>query len=284
MGRCFLAAIVILLTATHIPAAVVLDQQHNTPTAIADSSNGAVSEMAQTFTVGVAGTLDHFELSMFQLGSIFTTNGDPQLGVYNTSGGLPTGSALTTVQIPSSQVPLGNAAFVTFNVSAAAIPVTVGEVLAVSIFTSSDPGPYFWTYDNDTATNYTGGAAFRRTRPAQPWQAFSPSADHEFKTYVNAVTYNPGDVNLDGIVNQTDLNIITGHWLASGQNRAAGDLTGDGLVNQTDLNLCTGNWLGTGGTGSLAAVPEPSGLALLALATGSILSSRRFRHIVRFCT
>src|SRR5215467_14097128 len=121
MGRFFVAVTVILLSATHTPAAVVLDQQHNTPTAIADSSNGAASEMAQTFTVGVAGTLDHFELSMFQLNGIFTTNGDPQLSVYNTSGGVPTGSALTTVQIPSAQVPINNATFISFNVSAAAI-------------------------------------------------------------------------------------------------------------------------------------------------------------------
>src|SRR5215475_269797 len=126
MRRYLLAAIVILLGAVRGPAAVVLDQQHNVPTAIADSTNGAVSEVAQTFTVGVAGTLDHFEISIFQINGIFTTSGDPQLSVYNPAAGVPTGAALATVQIPSAQVPLNTPAFVTFDVSASSIPVTAG--------------------------------------------------------------------------------------------------------------------------------------------------------------
>lgn len=88
---------------------------------------------------------------------------------------------------------------------------------------------------------------------------------------------NAGDVNLDGQVNQLDLNIVNGNWLASGTDRAHGDLNGDGQVNQLDLNLVNGNWLGTGGTGSFATVPEPSTLALLTLGGVGLIARRRSR-------
>jgi len=184
-----ISGVVCLIAAENASAAVVLDQQHNVPTSTADSSNGAVSEMAQTFTVGIAGTLDHIDALMFQLGAPFLTNGDPRLSVYNTTAGVPSGAPLVTVQIPSASVPFNNAAFVTFDVSAANIPVSVGQVLAFGIWTTSDPGPYFWLEDIDNGgpNSYPGGAAFRRTLPNQPWQAFTPPMDHEFKTFVNAV-------------------------------------------------------------------------------------------------
>ena len=67
--------------------------------------------------------------------------------------------------------------------------------------------------------------------------------------------------------------------LAGTPERTTLDLNGDGLVNQLDLNLVNGNWLGTGGTGSLAAVPEPSTalLLLLACAGWASVSLRRSR-------
>lgn len=185
-----LAVVLALRTASDARAAMIfLDQQHDSPAFTADSTNGSVSEVAQTFTVGIAGILDHFDVSMFQLGSIFTTSGDPRLSVYNTAAGVPTGTPLTTIQIPSALVPLGTAAFVTFDVSAAAIPVQVGDVLAFAVSTSSDPGPYFLPDDPDTGAidDYVAGAAYRRTLPAGPWQLLSPFSDHEFRTYVRAV-------------------------------------------------------------------------------------------------
>jgi hypothetical protein len=187
--RQLLVSMIIILIGADTFAAVVLDQEHNTPTAVADSTNGSVSEVAQTFTVGIAGTLDHIDISMFQLGSIFATNGDPKLSVYNTTGGVPSGAPLTTIQVPTVLVPFNTAAFVTFDVSAAAIPVSVGDVLAFGVSTLSDPGPYFLPEDPDTGVvgNYSGGAAYRRTLPSQPWQLLQPSQDHEFRTFVNAV-------------------------------------------------------------------------------------------------
>jgi hypothetical protein len=291
MRRLLVAVTVILLSAMRVPAAVVLDQQHNVATSIADSTNGAVSEVAQTFTVGVAGTLDHFEISMFQLNSIFTTSGDPQLSVYSTAGGVPTGTALATVQIPSAQVPLNTAAFVSFDVSASSIPVTVGEVLAFGVFTSSDPGPYFLPYDDDTgaADDYTAGAAYRRTRPADPWQSFQPTKDHEFRTFVNAVspTYQAGDFNLDGHVNAADIlpmelaltNLSSykatyAPGILDSQLALIDDVNGDGKFTVADLQKLLIN-LKNGG-GSADPVPEPSTFVLAVLAFGTMWWRFRF--------
>ena len=277
------AVVVILASAICANAAVTLDQQHDTATATADSSNGSVSEMAQTFTVGIAGTLDHIDVSMFQLGSIFTTSGDPKLSVYNTAAGAPTGAPLTTIQISTTLVPLGSAAFVTFDVSGAAIPVTVGEVLAFGVSTTSDPGPYFMPDDTDTGAidDYTAGAAYRRTLPAQPWQLLQPFGDHEFRTYVNALPVIPGDVDHNGVVNGLDIGLIAGHWLSTGAPGIPGDADNNGVVNGLDISVISAHWLFTTPTGGSGAgnstnpVPEPSTFMLAALGGLTLLAISR---------
>jgi len=75
-----------------------------------------------------------------------------------------------------------------------------------------------------------------------------------------------GDVNLDGLTNQLDLNTVIGSFGGPG-NYAQGDLTGDGLINQLDLNQVIGgfgNGIGTPPPGSAlgALVPEPTMLGL----------------------
>ena len=74
-----------------------------------------------------------------------------------------------------------------------------------------------------------------------------------------------GDVTGDGIVNGLDINLIATNWLHQGT--LPGDANYDGTVNGLDINLVATNWLHTlgGGGTSVAGVPEPSSLALLAL-------------------
>ena len=69
MKRLLAAVTVILLSAIQVPAAVVLDQQHDTATSIADTTSGSVYELAQTFTVGVAGWVSVM-LSVWFLGGL----------------------------------------------------------------------------------------------------------------------------------------------------------------------------------------------------------------------
>ncbi len=74
-----------------------------------------------------------------------------------------------------------------------------------------------------------------------------------------------GDLDGDGFVGITDLNLILGNWNATvtAGDLLAGDPSGDAFVGIEDLNVVLGNWnAGTPPPGN-AGVPEPATLALL---------------------
>ncbi len=84
----------------------------------------------------------------------------------------------------------------------------------------------------------------------------------------------PGDLNGDGFVNSTDLDIIRAAWGQTVSGGAPdGDPTGDGIVNSADLDVVRANW----GRTAAAAVPEPTALLLLLAACGAGLFARRIR-------
>ena len=85
---------------------------------------------------------------------------------------------------------------------------------------------------------------------------------------------NSGDLDGDGFVGITDLNIVLSNWnqTVTFGDRLSGDPSGDGFVGIEDLNLVLGNWnAGTPPTDSSTA-PEPAGLFLLTMAA---LAARR---------
>jgi uncharacterized protein (TIGR03790 family) len=138
------------------------------------------------------------------------------------------------------------------------------------------------------------------------------SADRQL-SWVNTVVGDPlmtwrvllaGDVNMDGLVNQADLEAIGAHWgnsvASGGYGWTSGDLNGDGVVDMLDLALMSSTWGQTsswltagsatalpGGSTQLVSIsselsdsfiPEPSGLVLMALAGGAVLSFARLRR------
>lgn len=86
-----------------------------------------------------------------------------------------------------------------------------------------------------------------------------------------------GDANLDGAIEQGDLNAVLSHWGQSdGVSWVSGDLTQDGVVDQADLNAVLTNW-GSGAAPSFAgfAVPEPGmGLAAALLGVAGVCRRR----------
>ncbi len=81
----------------------------------------------------------------------------------------------------------------------------------------------------------------------------------------------PGDANLDGVVDDTDLGVMLGNWGGADVNWAKGDFTGDNILDDGDLNVLLGNWTRPGGT----PIPAPAPLALLAFGAGALLRRRR---------
>ena len=82
-----------------------------------------------------------------------------------------------------------------------------------------------------------------------------------------------GDLDNDGFVGITDLNLVLSNWnqtIPPGD--PAADPSGDNFVGIEDLNVVLGNW--NAGTPPPAAVPEPTTLALLSLGGLAILRRR----------
>ncbi len=76
----------------------------------------------------------------------------------------------------------------------------------------------------------------------------------------------PGDADLNGVVDDTDLAILLGNWSDTTADWARGDFSDDGVVNDYDLSLLLSNWTGPLPVGGHPHnVPEPTALMLLAL-------------------
>lgn len=74
-----------------------------------------------------------------------------------------------------------------------------------------------------------------------------------------------GDANLNGTVEQGDLDAVLNNWGSINRAWNAGDFTGDGTVDQGDLDAVLNNW-GAGNAPSFvgfSALPEPGSLAVL---------------------
>lgn len=77
--------------------------------------------------------------------------------------------------------------------------------------------------------------------------------------------HNPGDVNDDGHVDNSDLTIVIQNWNkpAAGLTWEQGNLTGDATIDNSDLTEVIQNWNKTYNTGSVILAPEPASLGLL---------------------
>lgn len=86
-----------------------------------------------------------------------------------------------------------------------------------------------------------------------------------------------GDLDHNGVVNQTDMALFAGHFgTISGASTATGDFNGDGAVGLSDMLILRNNFAAVGGGNfSAAAVPEPSTYALAAGGFAAFIWARR---------
>lgn len=104
---------------------------------------------------------------------------------------------------------------------------------------------------------------------APPGGALSPG----IVKYVTGGGGNPADFNGDGVVNAADL----AKWRNDFGANAGSDADGDGDSDGNDFLIWQRNLGATGVSGNLAAVPEPSSLALTVLVGGVLVMKRRRR-------
>lgn len=89
-----------------------------------------------------------------------------------------------------------------------------------------------------------------------------------FTTQVGIV----GDLDNDGFVGITDLNLVLSSWNATVSPGDPADPSGDQFIGIEDLNVVLGNW--NAGTPPAAVVPEPATLGLIALGGMALLRRR----------
>jgi hypothetical protein len=149
------------------------------------------ADEAQTFTVGIGGTLTRIEVLVYRFPD--TASGTLVLDVRPTVNGTPVEddtAVLASVAVSVDTLPAYPGAFISFDISAAGVAVTKGDVLAIVL--SSDLPPtaiVYWRGDTGDTLPYPGGEWFNRGHPGGSWTSgiFGP-ADLGFQTFVDPGT------------------------------------------------------------------------------------------------
>ena len=178
---------------------------------------------AQTFTVGLTGTLTGVDVLVAQL--VNEQPEDLEITIFDTTGGAPHAALTAPVHISPAGVPivLHPSTFSGYAYLSArfALAVTAGDVLAIVVSTGPT-SQYYWA--GAVGGGYRGGQLYRTT--GGPWSP-EGSEDQAFRTFValsHAPTANAGNnqtvrpgmtVNLDGsgsYDDNTQTNLLQYAW------------------------------------------------------------------------
>ena len=80
-----------------------------------------------------------------------------------------------------------------------------------------------------------------------------------------AQAYLPGDSNLDGTVDSSDLNNLALTWQQTVSRWSGGDFTADGIVNSSDLNRLALNWQQSVPMATLATASVPESASMISM-------------------
>ncbi len=156
-----LSAFVVCFSSLPGAAAPILDQELDTDEDATYIQPAPVeTDVAQTFTVGLNGTLDSIELKARRDAATL-----PLLfELWPTIGGVPTPGALASVLVPPEAVPV-SFDWISIDLKPFSIDVSAGDVLAVVLQASAGEAldPYVFRQGYDPAgLDYPAGSKFRR--------------------------------------------------------------------------------------------------------------------------
>jgi hypothetical protein len=186
-------------------AAIYIDQGYRPSTTGHNTIVAARYETAQTFTVGLSGTMTSVDVQVARFG--FSPSDVPDdtpltLDIRRTVNGIPVESnsgpeILASVRVLAASLPISDgfgAPFVNFDLPD--FLVAVGDTLAIVMQTPAGPvlggpddTPFIWTMDDPGA--YSRGRIFVRGISAHSltWNDTSlAGADHSFRTFVDSVS------------------------------------------------------------------------------------------------
>jgi hypothetical protein len=151
-----------------------------------DISGSAFDAMAQTFTVGITGTLTQIDV-MLGRNTLNVPSGDFAFDVRTTDGVVPylpdTGPGiLGEGTIPIDDVPGGTFQDTFFGIDLTSFGIFVdsGDVLAFVGRT------FRYSFSGTTTDGYTGGSAFVRSTTTGNWTNWTDISDFAIRTYVDA--------------------------------------------------------------------------------------------------
>ncbi len=145
-------------------------------------------------------------------------------------------------------------------------PYTQDAWLDMTITANMSAGTFSLNVEGNTVDDLTWAGGVNTVQSIM----FGPDADNSKYCVDNVVIEVlsgslEGDLNDDGFVNSSDLDIVRGSWGETVTPGTSGDANADGVVNSGDLDIVRANW----GRTASAAVPEPS-LAILLLWGGIV--------------
>lgn len=186
--------LVALTLSLHAHSTPILDQTDGGPFNAAAGFLATLGiDVAQTFTVGLAGTLSLVSVNIARTAD---TTAPLFVEIRTTVGGIPNavdGQVLLSTPLSAAQVPIASPttagplngpafAFINVDLSAFGLAVTPGEVLALSMTSDASPGGYLWGLN--VPGTYAGGNSYYRGNSLDAAWILG-GADQNFRTFVS---------------------------------------------------------------------------------------------------
>jgi hypothetical protein len=157
----------------------MLDQSYDPGSTLVGGVVHSNASWSQSFTAGMAGTLDRVEVRVFRNG---TPSDDLTLEIRTLLSGWPTSTVLTSASVGPGSIPDGAAAAAFVNFDFTDIAINIGDEYAI-VLTSGTPDTALYGWEGKRADEYPGGRATKSSF-GNPWQAANV-LDLGFKTYVD---------------------------------------------------------------------------------------------------